>query len=170
MDVSLKVLTGPAAGQTIPVPQGKFLIGREDDCQFRPQSGFVSRHHCVLLLDEYTLRVRDLGSQNGTFINGQRIAKGPAIILHGDVISVGDLDFQVALLDAAVLPGPLATSEPGVQTTEMCNDQTVGDSQSVGPTEQAPLPQTDRQPPAFKPSLGPSSSADDTTLLPPKQS
>ena len=73
MDAKLRVVKGPFSGRTIRVPQGKLLIGREKDCQLRLDSNSVSRHHCVLLLDEYALRIRDLGSKNGTIVNGTRI-------------------------------------------------------------------------------------------------
>ena len=77
MDARLKVLSGPGSGETIPVLHGKLLIGREQDCHLRLESGLVSRHHCVLLLDEYTLRIRDLGSRNGTYVNGQSDQQRP---------------------------------------------------------------------------------------------
>ncbi|HEV3299834.1 MAG TPA: FHA domain-containing protein [Planctomycetaceae bacterium] len=95
MDARLKILTGPMSGQMIAMPAGKLIIGREDDCHLRSTSEFVSRHHCVLLLDEYTLRIRDLGSRNGTFVNGRRIGRGELILLRGDVVSVGDLEVHV---------------------------------------------------------------------------
>ncbi|HEV3304036.1 MAG TPA: FHA domain-containing protein [Planctomycetaceae bacterium] len=95
MDARLKILTGPLSGQTVSIPAGKLLIGREDDCHLRSTSEFVSRHHCVLILDEYTLRIRDLGSQNGTFVNGRRIVRGELTLLDGDAVSIGDLDFHI---------------------------------------------------------------------------
>jgi predicted component of type VI protein secretion system len=100
MDARLKIFSDPSPGQIIPIPPGKLIIGREEDCHLRPTSEFVSRHHCVLLLDAYTLRIRDLGSQNGTFVNGRRIAKGEIILLQGDMVSVGDLNFQIDLTPA----------------------------------------------------------------------
>src|SRR5580700_2598078 len=102
MDARLRVLSGPHAGETIPIRRGKLLIGREEDCHLRPESEFVSRHHCVLLLDEYTLRIRDLGSKNGTFVNGRRIGSGETILLHDDMISIGEMSGQIDLAAAAV--------------------------------------------------------------------
>jgi pSer/pThr/pTyr-binding forkhead associated (FHA) protein len=100
MDARFKILSGPHSGETVPVPRGKFLIGREVDCHLRSDSGSVSRHHCVLLLDEYTLRIRDLGSKNGTYVNGRRIGTGELILLHGDIVSVASLNemtFEIQL-------------------------------------------------------------------------
>jgi pSer/pThr/pTyr-binding forkhead associated (FHA) protein len=100
MDARLKVLSGPGSGETIPVVHGKLLIGREQDCHLMLESGLVSRHHCVLMLDEYTLRVRDLGSKNGTYVNGRRINVGQTVLLPGDVVSIASINemtFEIQL-------------------------------------------------------------------------
>jgi len=117
MDARLKILSGPSSGQVIPVPVGKLIIGREEDCHLQSASEFVSRHHCVLLLDEYTLRVRDLGSQNGTFVNDRRIGKGDTILLSGDILSVADMAWQVEIGPATtnLLP-EVTTSQPAASS------------------------------------------------------
>jgi pSer/pThr/pTyr-binding forkhead associated (FHA) protein len=97
MDVRLRVVGGPFSGQTLPVFRGKLLIGRAEDCDVRPDSEFVSGYHCVLLVDDYTLRVRDLGSRNGTLVNGRRIGSGVTILLHDDMISIGEMNILVDL-------------------------------------------------------------------------
>ena len=97
MDAKLRVVRGPLSGETIRVPVGKLLIGRETDCQLRLDSQAVSLHHCVLLLDEYALRIRDLGSTNGTFVNGHRVGKHESILLHEDTVSIDNLTFQIDL-------------------------------------------------------------------------
>src|ERR1700677_1808692 len=96
MDAKLRVLGGPCSGKTVRVPRGKLVIGRAEGCDLRLSSEFVSSHHCVLLLDDYTLRIRDLGSKNGTFVNGRRVGTSVTILLHDDTISVGEL---TALID-----------------------------------------------------------------------
>ena len=62
----------PFDGQSISLTSDKFIIGRARDCHFCPDSKLLSRYHCVLLQDGYTVRIRDLGSKNGTFVNSQR--------------------------------------------------------------------------------------------------
>jgi predicted component of type VI protein secretion system len=118
MDATLRVLSGPHAGETIAILRGKLLIGREEDCHLRPESEFVSRHHCVLLLDDYTLRIRDLGSKNGTFVNGRRVGSGETILLHDDTISIGEMIGQIDLTPVAVPAGggpvPAALHSTGV--------------------------------------------------------
>jgi hypothetical protein len=113
MDARLRILSGPHAGETVEIGRGKLLIGREEDCHLRPESEFVSRHHCVLLLDDYTLRIRDLGSKNGTFVNGRRVGTNETILLHDDMISIGEMIGQIDLSQPGVL---VPSGLPGGET------------------------------------------------------
>ena len=74
----------------------KFLIGREQDCHLRPNSEAISRHHCCFTLDAFCLRLRDLGSTNGTAVNGELIT-GQVRLEQGDQVTVGPLEFEVLL-------------------------------------------------------------------------
>ena len=93
---SLKVVGGKQDGQSLPLPKGKFLIGREEDCHLRPNSDLVSRHHCVFSTDEFSVRLRDLGSTNGTLLNGEKLV-GAKTLKAGDRVLVGKLEFEVVL-------------------------------------------------------------------------
>jgi predicted component of type VI protein secretion system len=96
VDVKLIVVGGKHPGQEIPVPGPKFFIGRAEDCQLRPRSEMVSRHHCVLLVEEAFLAVRDFGSKNGTFVNGEQV-KAERELKAGDRLRIGPLEFDVQL-------------------------------------------------------------------------
>ncbi len=96
MEVRLKVLVGANAGKEVLVTGPKFLIGRAEDCQLRPRSDLVSRHHCVLVQEEGYLGLRDFGSKNGTLVNGERVV-GEVEIKAGDRIRIGPLEFEVAI-------------------------------------------------------------------------
>jgi pSer/pThr/pTyr-binding forkhead associated (FHA) protein len=63
--------------------------------------------------DEYTLRIRDLGSKNGTFVNGHRITYGETILLPSDIVSLGDLEFEI-MLEPARPCAPLDGSLPAL--------------------------------------------------------
>ena len=86
--------------QSIPFTVQKLLIGRESDCHFRPDSALVSRSHCVIMKDEHSIRIRDLGSRNGTFVNGQKI-EGFIFLKDRDTIIVGDIMLRIGISHAA---------------------------------------------------------------------
>ena len=67
------------------------VIGRREDCDLRIPLGEVSRKHCRIVRDGDTLKLEDLGSSNGTFLNGQRVQE--AMLSPGDTIQVGPVVF-----------------------------------------------------------------------------
>lgn len=93
---SLKVVGGKHDGQLIPLSTPKFLIGREEDCHLRPNSDMISRHHCAFSVDDFSVRLRDLGSTNGTLVNGVRI-RGVVQLNTSDRVTVGKLEFQIVI-------------------------------------------------------------------------
>ena len=96
MELRLKVLMGRNAGQELPVPGPRFLVGRAEDCQLRPRSDLISRHHCALLIEEGFASVRDFGSKNGTLVNSERVV-GERELKNGDKLTIGPLEFEVCL-------------------------------------------------------------------------
>jgi pSer/pThr/pTyr-binding forkhead associated (FHA) protein len=94
MDLKLRVVEGKNSGQEIPVRGKKFFIGRAEDCNLRPGSELISRHHCVLLVEDGYIGLRDFGSKNGTFVNGERIV-GERELKPGDRLTIGPLQFEV---------------------------------------------------------------------------
>src|SRR3954469_18128938 len=71
------------------------VIGRREDCDLRIPLGEVSRKHCRLVRDGDTLKLEDLGSSNGTFLNGQRVQE--ALLSPGDTIQVGPVVFALQI-------------------------------------------------------------------------
>ena len=122
----LIVLGGKHKGQTIALPIGKFLIGREEDCHLRPNSDLVSRHHCVFLVDEYGVRLRDLGSTNGTFINEERIS-GSRPLEAGDRVDCGGLSFEVKITEDATAEAVEPPEQPVVIDTSEASATAVSD-------------------------------------------
>ena len=96
MEVTLVVVGGKSSGQEVPLRGPKFLIGRAEDCHLRPQSSRVSRHHAAILIEDGFVAVRDLGSSNGTLVNGERI-KSERELKTGDKLQIGPLEFEVQL-------------------------------------------------------------------------
>lgn len=101
MDVQLKVLVGSSSGQKIKVVGSKFFVGRSEDCQLRPKSDLISRHHCALVIEGDYLAVRDFGSKNGTYVNGERVA-GEQELQNGDQLTIGPLEFELLVEKVSV--------------------------------------------------------------------
>src|SRR5262245_32418171 len=74
MNYVLQVVRGRSATTTLKLADGVTTLGRHDDCLIRIKSSQVSRRHCEILEVGGKLTVRDLGSSNGTFVNGKRIS------------------------------------------------------------------------------------------------
>jgi predicted component of type VI protein secretion system len=96
MDVKLVVLGGKNAGMQLAVAGAKYLIGRGEDCQLRPGSDQISRHHCAILVEEGKVTVEDYGSTNGTYVNQQRVQNNREL-RTGDHLRIGPLEFEVQL-------------------------------------------------------------------------
>jgi pSer/pThr/pTyr-binding forkhead associated (FHA) protein len=83
--IILTVTCGSLKGKTFVFPgPARCTIGRAGDCELsllhELGNGDVSRHHCVLEIDPPRARVRDLGSLNGTYVNGQKIGQRPPFL------------------------------------------------------------------------------------------
>lgn len=78
-----------------PLSGEKTVIGRRQDCQLRIPTKDVSRQHCVLIIDDTSLVAKDLGSSNGTFVNGKRIAESE--LKPGDRLRLGPVTFVVQI-------------------------------------------------------------------------
>ncbi|MCO1574659.1 protein kinase [Crossiella sp. SN42] len=77
---------------------GSCVVGRSLDCDLRIGDGDkrISRRHCLIEVDPPEARVRDLGSRNGTRVNGVAI-NGEQRLLHGDEIGIGDTVLRVSV-------------------------------------------------------------------------
>jgi serine/threonine-protein kinase len=90
MQVNLRVLAGPYQGRVFCFTQpDTFLIGRSNEAHLcLTDDKFFSRHHCLLEITPPHCFLRDLGSTNGTFVNGQRVAE--AFLENGAQIQGGE--------------------------------------------------------------------------------
>ena len=96
VQIRLKVLGGSHSGEEILVSGPKFFIGRDRDCQLRPNSDVISRHHCALIIDQEYVGVRDFNSRNGTFVDGTQVI-GEQELHAGSELVIGPLRFLVQL-------------------------------------------------------------------------
>jgi serine/threonine-protein kinase len=124
MRVTLHVVAGPQTGRDFTFDQhDTFMIGRSEDAQFcLPQDRFFSRHHCILEIAPPQCFLRDLGSTNGTFVNGIRVET--AHLKHGDRIQGGETVLEVEVAadpEDMYMRGGSERSEPSVITIACLN-------------------------------------------------
>src|SRR5215510_5411868 len=98
MRVTLRVLAGPYNGREFTFDQhDTFLIGRSDSAHlYLPEDRFFARHHCLLEIAPPRCFLRDLGSTNGTYVNGKRVPE--AFLSSGDRIQGGETVLEVEVL------------------------------------------------------------------------
>jgi Nif-specific regulatory protein len=96
----LIAVRGPVEGRSFPVGTPNIVIGRDPSSTIHVVDLLVSRSHCSLRVDENGhLNVDDLGSSNGTFVNGKRIQT--TVLNSGDRLEVGQSEFVLHTADEA---------------------------------------------------------------------
>lgn len=88
----LRAITGWLAGREIPIEKST-VIGRDDGCDVTIPGTHLSRRHAEITVLDGKLHVKDLGSVNGTFVNGERIEE--ADVVPGDEVRFDLLSFFV---------------------------------------------------------------------------
>jgi Inner membrane component of T3SS, cytoplasmic domain len=84
----LVVTQGSQTGQSAVLADGVILIGRGADCQIILNDDYVSTRHARVVSGENGVYVEDLGSTNGSYVNGQRIT-APTTITMSDTVRIG---------------------------------------------------------------------------------
>lgn len=95
MQPKLIVASGKSAGRAIAIKRSTLLIGRAEECDVRPLSEDVSRRHCAIHVGPADVWAEDLGSRNGTFVNGVKIT-AKTKLADGDLVRVGALELKVS--------------------------------------------------------------------------
>lgn len=107
--------TGPTPGATFTLEGDQLNIGRDSTNEITINDAEVSRRHARLTFQGGKYVLEDLGSTNGTFVNGQRLA-GPRVLKAGEVVSFGEqivLVFEVVASDpGATMVSPRAAAVP----------------------------------------------------------
>src|SRR5215470_6261918 len=80
-------------GNPIDIVKDLTLVGRREDCDLRLDHKSVSKTHCVIVKTDGMLMLRDLGSTNGTRVNGQRVRR--AMLLPADQLHIATYRFTV---------------------------------------------------------------------------
>lgn len=139
MQVTLRVLSGPHAGRSFIFDQhDTFLIGRSDTAHLcLPEDRFFSRNHCLLEIAPPRCFLRDLGSTNGTYVNGQKVQE--AYLRNGDRIQGGQ---TVLAVEVSADPVPqyqghlnLPPTQPAIVIVECLNCGARDQAEAASPDE-----------------------------------
>jgi pSer/pThr/pTyr-binding forkhead associated (FHA) protein len=107
----LVLLSGEGlVGRSYELKVEKTTVGRVEDNAFQIPDGSVSSHHCEILLQGNDVVVRDLGSTNGSFINGERITE--AVLKPGHTLRLGMIELKLETGEAAPGPGAAPSTVP----------------------------------------------------------
>lgn len=105
------VREGELLGQSIPIDGETFLIGRGTDCNLTLPERMVSRHHVRIDLERGRYVLYDLGSKNGTHVNGAQITE-PTILRDGDEVQIAVAVRLVFIGTDATVPLTFEEPEP----------------------------------------------------------
>lgn len=87
----------------------RIVVGRDENCDLRLVHSLVSRNHCLIFREKLGFKVKDLASQNGTWVNGRKVGAHDTI-KKGDAIQVGPFRLMLTTeLERAASPGGVKT-------------------------------------------------------------
>lgn len=85
--------SGPNAGHEYPLTKDLSVMGRQSTCEVQVMDNMSSRAHCQIRRDGKLYSMVDLGSRNGTKLNGKKV--GERLLSFGDKIAIGDCEYQL---------------------------------------------------------------------------
>src|SRR5215472_731981 len=101
-------------GASVAIVKDLTLVGRKEECDLRLDHKSVSKMHCVLVKSDGLLLLRDLGSTNGTRVNGTRVRR--AALLPNDQVAIANYKFRVNL--GPDLPPAPPPPDPAAEHTQ----------------------------------------------------
>lgn len=128
--------SGPTPGVTFPLEGDQLIIGRDSPNSVAINDAEISRKHSRLTFQGGKYVLEDLGSTNGTFVNGQRLA-GPVVLKPGDVISLGE---QIVLMYDAINQDPGATVAVSRKAVRMEAPRTQSAAPAYSPPPASNIP------------------------------
>ena len=144
-------------GRSIELPDGEATIGRSRNCTVAVKDVTVSRHHATIWFEAGKAKVRDIGSSNGTYVNGRRV-QGESALASGDKVSVGETEMLVRIVAPAESPEATVRIEFGdlfcprcgapvprgasacVACSQLIAAPASGETAPVAPAPSVPLP------------------------------
>jgi predicted component of type VI protein secretion system len=141
----LVMRSGPSVGQVYPLDKNEVFVGRDLNNDIVINDPEISRRHARLFLQGNDYILEDLGSTNGSFVNGQRLM-GPNSLRPGDVVTFGErlsLVFESSDYDQdATMVAPAARSPyPAQEPVQQTYNAPRGEPPAYGPPPGAPARQ-----------------------------
>ncbi len=136
MRLALRFISGKYQGGEFPLDDGReVIVGRSSDLDMVLVEEMVSRRHARIQLHDGTINIDDLGSTNGTFVNGERITH--AELQEGDRVLIGSNILKVVSTDEA------ADAAPAIERQAQLNrahSRPASDARMSGSLDEIPLP------------------------------
>ncbi|HKU39462.1 MAG TPA: DUF4388 domain-containing protein [Polyangiales bacterium] len=133
----MRFISGKYQGGEFPLPPNtEIIVGRSSDLDMVLVEDMVSRRHAKIVVNADQVTIQDLGSTNGTFVNGERVKR--ATLNDGDRVLIGTSIIKLVTADAALPP----SSPPGKKMTEVAaNNRRTNQARSMsGAIDEVPLP------------------------------
>lgn len=146
----LVVRAGPNPGKVYPIMKKEIIIGRDPNSDVLINDAEISRHHASIKFQPEGFVIEDLGSTNGTVINGQKLA-GPHYLHPGEIINLGEhislvFDRQISFDPDATMvspansfpPAPIKVQPPSFAEPEQKPYIPPGEQEPAEPTKSPP--------------------------------
>jgi phosphoserine phosphatase RsbU/P len=120
---AIVILRGPESGRQFPIGEGRTTLGRNAECDVSLSGKQISRQHAHLYAQEGKHLIEDLGSSNGTFLNGLRIApRTPCPLSEHDTFQIGPYLFGLRSSQT-----PLPEPEPSLVVRETISATSINE-------------------------------------------
>ena len=133
---------------------GMCLIGRSRDCALqipKEKDMRISRRHCLLILSPPKIRIRDLGSRNGTYVNNEPLPAGTLgdipeqmtpqdkVLNHGDRVNIGNTEFEILIPSQLAAGSSMALPPPGTKIIKLAKPEKSLGSSAATVKKSAPV-------------------------------
>lgn len=165
----LIIFSGKMKGQRLILPDREVIVGRDEACHMRIASSLISRRHCALKGTANGVWVRDLESQNGTYVNDVAINE-PFLMKGGDVLRIGAALFQVPRIRPSQQKSEQLSDDDisSWLTEEEQTDSAAPDTTVIkGRQSQAPAPTAMSHPPLTPAPAPPAATPPEARKVPP---
>jgi len=137
---ALRFISGKYQGGEFPLrPNREIIIGRSSDLDMVLVEDMVSRKHAKITTDDHVVTIQDLGSTNGTFVNGEKVRK--ADLKDGDRILIGTSIIKIVFVDGDNTSHLMSETEARSKMAVAANKRSGGAPKSMaGSIEEIPLP------------------------------